>query len=590
MYTYSSSTPTSHPASQVETSPVAETAESPTTHCFQRLAIRIDMDENTYMASRAAQMRSSISGESNLPEVRHAATTPSSSAYGTPDIPATYSSVATFNYSVPPYDSALPTPVSVAGSPSLSERSSKMMHSYSPHAGASQQPTPPGTSRSWGYQVNVPCTSSATSMELQHSAGDMLNMHSLESSHSPDDHETMGNSAPPFHWGPYGVSSTEAPDEISPQIAHQSMFHGHLPNINPSELMRSSLAATSSSNMPLAPAPSQVPILPHSQDPRAYIPSVTPGDHLQHHYGGLSHHQPSIVVDFAHNPYSSRKASRSSRSGRSYRSTKRARGQTRGPQDGSMGSASTEGKSSRLSTQRITLKDDAPEDTKYLLDLRCQMDGNKGKGMWEDIVKAYEVRYGSKQGPNLQMTLARAVLRYAVWPSSEDEALKRAVEELDRRRYKDLLKLMKDYGGCEAWEWKECHLAKRLVELGYDEFDPQESTKKPRRQRRKAMRNQSSSTTWDPTITGLAYGNPQPVSEEQEEYLFHQYCKPDPDAAGRESVQNISEHEGVGVKRNTGDNQSARVAKQACQQILAGSNEQLYSSIPPSGGNHQHMS
>ncbi|KAI5922115.1 hypothetical protein F4810DRAFT_307107 [Camillea tinctor] len=589
MYTYSSSTPQTHPTSLVKSSSVAETA-STATHCFQRLAIRIDMEEGTYMTSRAAHMRSSISGDSSLPEVRHSATTPSSSAYGTPDIPATYSSVATFNYSVPPYDSALPTPVSVAGSPSLSERSSKMMHSYSPHGGASQQPTPPGTSRSWGYQVNVPCTSSAASMELQPSASNMLNIHSLESSHSPDEHEAMGNPAPPFHWGSYGVSSTEAPDDISPQIAHQSMFHDHLRNINPSELIRSSLAVTSSSNMPLAPASSQVPILPNSSDPRAYIPSVTPGDHLQHHYGGLSHHQPSIVVDFAQNPYSSRKASRSSRSGRSYRSTKRTRGQTRGPQNSNMGASSTEGKPSRLSTQRITLKDDAPEDAKYLLDLRCQMDGNKGKGMWEDIVKAYEVRFGSKQGPNLQMTLARAVLRYAVWPSSEDEALKRAVEELDRRRYKDLLKLMKDFGGCEAWEWKECHLAKRLVELGYDEFDPQESTKKPRRQRRKTMRSQPSAT-WDQSMNSLAYEeNGQPVTAEQEDYLFHQFCKPDPDAAGRESVQNISDHASIGIKRNSNDNQSARVAKQACQQMLAGSSDQLYSSMPPSGGNHQHIS
>ncbi|KAI1500256.1 hypothetical protein F5X99DRAFT_419364 [Biscogniauxia marginata] len=588
MYTYSSSAPLSCPTSQVESSPV--TTEPSTSHCFQRLAIRIDMDDSTYMASKAGHMRDSISGESNLPEIRHS-TTPPTSVYGTQDIPATYSSVAPFNYSVPPYDSALPTPVSVAGSPSLSERSSKMMHSYSPHGGNPQQPTPPGTSRSWNnYQVNVPCTSSTATMELQPSASDMMDIHGLESSHPPEEHEAMGNPTPHFHWGPYGVSSTETPDEISPHMAHQSMFPGQMHNVNPSVLMRSSLAVTSSSNMPLAPAPSQIPILPHSSDPRAFAPSVVLGDNLHNHYGGLGHNAPSIVVDFAQNPYNSRKSSRSSRSGRSYRSNKRARGQNRSTtQSSNLGYTGAEGKPSRLSAKRITLKNDAPEDAKYLLELRCQMDGNKGKGMWEDIVRAYEVRYGSKQGPNLQMTLARAVLRFAVWPPSEDDALKRAVEELDRRRYKDLLKLMKDFGGCEAWEWKEGHIAKRLVELGYDEFDPQEPTKKPRRPRKKPMRNQSSGPTWDTSLNNIPYEyDTRTVTSEQEAYL-EQFCKPEPESPRPEVAQRISEHTGIDNKRDPSNNQSARVAKQACQQMLAHTNEQLYGSISQGGGN-QHMS
>ncbi|KAI1081921.1 hypothetical protein F5B20DRAFT_38540 [Whalleya microplaca] len=586
--------PLSGPTSQDELSPL--TTGSPTVQYSQQLAITVDMGDNAYSQSGVAQIRNTLSGESSLPEGRQSIATPSTSAYSQ-DIPITYASVAPFNsnnYSVP-YDSSLPTPVSVAGSPSISERSSKAMQSYNQRRESSQQPTPPGTSRTWqNYQMNAPCSQSTSPMPLHATPNDMLEMHGLETSNSPEDQGQM-ISEPQFQWGQYGVSSTEAQDDMSPHMAHHpSVFSVSVPSVAPTDLMRQSMTMNPSS-MPLAPAPPQVPILHHSPDPRDLPPSVTPIDNMHHQYGVMLNNS-HVTVDFA--PYNKRKPSRA-RNGRSGRPAKRARVGNRNPsKDGgldylNMPQNSTTGgdsKASRPQTRSITLTDEAKEADRYLLDLRCQMDEGKGKGMWDHISKKYEERFGYKERPTLQMQLTRALLKYAVWPPSEDEALKRAVEELDKRRYSDIAKLMKEYGGCQAWEWKDGHIVKRLVELGIEEFDPKDITKKPRRNKN-AARKQSTGGPWAASSMPFAYQDPaHTVTSEQEDLILEQYCKAEPDTPEPNPIitENNNSQSRRSHERGSGESQSERVAKQACEQLLAKRSDQIYGNLPMGNEHHHH--
>ncbi|KAI0384152.1 hypothetical protein F5Y04DRAFT_278155 [Hypomontagnella monticulosa] len=531
------------------------------------------MDDSTYVHPRSNHMRHSLSRDSSIPEDRRSVASPASSGY-THDIPTTYASVAPFsNYPVP-YDSSLPTPVSVAGSPSMNERNSKMMHPYNQHRAGSQQPTPPNTSRPWSnYQMNAPT--------------DLLEMPGLDTSHSPGDHNQMV-SEPQFQWGQYTVSSTEAPEDMQQQMTHPSMF-----SVAPTDLVRPALSLHPS-GMSL-PAPAQVPVLHHSPDPRDLAPSVTPIDNMHHHFPNMMH-QPPMIVDFT---YNSRRKPSKSRNGRSGRPSKRPRTHDRvskrdsedfmDPQlTASNGDSSS---TSKAPGRSITLRPDAPEKDRFILELRCQMDGDKGKGIWEEITKKYEERFGKRRQESLQMNLTRAVLKYAEWPEFEDEALRRAVEELDKRRYADLAKLMKEkYGGCQAWEWKEGHILKRLVDLGIEEFDPEDVTKKPRRKSKKTMgKRTTTKQPWVAPSVSLPYEDGHTITSEQENYILEHYCKPDPDSPDPDAMHGVVEHPNSlsargSIDRDPGENRSERVAKQACEQLLSRREDHVYGKLPMGDG------
>ncbi|KAI8959696.1 hypothetical protein F5Y11DRAFT_297028 [Daldinia sp. FL1419] len=524
------------------------------------------MEDSIYVRSRSDHMRHSLSRDSNMPEDRRSAASPASSGYAH-DIPTTYASVAPFNYSVP-YDTSLPTPVSVAGSPSMNERTAKIMHPYQHRAG-SQQPTPPNTSRPWpNYQINAPA--------------DLMEMGGIDSSHPSSDHGQMV-SEPQFQWGQYTVSSNEAPEEIPNHMTHPSLF-----SVAPTDLVRPAISMHPT-NMPL-PAPAGAPVLQNSPDPRDMAPSMGSMDGMQHHYPSMVH-QPQVIMDFT-----SYRRKPKSRTGRLGRPPKRPRAQNRiSKRDGedlmdpqlsaSNGDATS---TSKTPGRSITLRPDAPEKDRFILELRCQMDNDKGKGIWEEITKKYEERFGKRRQESLQMNLTRAVLKYAEWPAEEDEALKRAVEELDRRRYADLAKLMKEkYGGCQAWEWKEGHILKRLIDLGIEEFDPEDVTKKPRRKSRKATNKRANPKSWNTPGATLPYEEDSrtisTISSEQENYILEHYCKPDPEPQDPAAMHGVLEHPissplppKGSADGDPGESRSERVAKQACEQILSRRDDRVY--------------
>lgn len=68
----------------------------------------------------------------------------------------------------------------------------------------------------------------------------------------------------------------------------------------------------------------------------------------------------------------------------------------------------------------LTLREDAPEDDKYLFQLRKEFISEKGKGMWEEMKAKYSEKHqGNWEKAALQMKVSRAVAKFGVWPKRE---------------------------------------------------------------------------------------------------------------------------------------------------------------------------
>lgn len=70
--------------------------------------------------------------------------------------------------------------------------------------------------------------------------------------------------------------------------------------------------------------------------------------------------------------------------------------------------------------EELTLRDDAPEDEKYLFQLRNEFLSEKGKGMWDEIKAKYSEKHqGNWEKAALQMKLSRALVKFGQWPEKE---------------------------------------------------------------------------------------------------------------------------------------------------------------------------
>lgn len=145
------------------------------------------------------------------------------------------------------------------------------------------------------------------------------------------------------------------------------------------------------------------------------------------------------------------------------------------------------------------------------------------------------------------------------------------------------------YGGCQAWEWKEGHILKRLVDLGIEEFDPEDVTKKPRRKSKKATSKRSSTKSWASPSSSLPYEEDNrtisTISSEQENYILEHYCKPDPESSDPDVMNGVLEHPNTlppkgSADGDPGESRSERVAKQACEQILSRRDDHVYGAVP----------
>ncbi|KAI0187894.1 hypothetical protein EV127DRAFT_410043 [Xylaria flabelliformis] len=582
MYSYntiasSSPSPGSLYISEAETS--RQGSGSPTIQQATVLAIHINMHDATYMSSKSAHMDERISRASPLSESRQSSVTPSTSTYGSQDMARSYTSVAPYSpYSVPAYESSLPTPVSVAGSPSMSERSEKMLSTYNQQGGVPQQLTPPSSSHPWPYTPSMANASSA-SMAVPSSAAEveMLDVHSLESSHSPEQQTTVLDSTPHFHWSTYGVSSHDPTEDLPPPLPSQALYS----SVPPSLLIRSpAYGLPSNTHVPLAPALPQGSMPPHPADTRHLMA------HDYHQFDNLS----NICLEYGQ-AYPARKSK--ARVNRNSRQSKRGRDMAQNStKSGGVGyddvhkNSMAADASSNLTgdafPKHLTLDDKAPEDSRYLVNMRCQLSDDKGKGMWEQIQQAYKERYGRKTKENLQMQLIRSVQSYAIWPEEEDKALKDATEEYERRRYQEIRKIMKEKGGRRVWDWNEGNIAKRLVQMGVDEIDDRDPIKKTRRKRKSTVRQKSGGEPWAGCVNIQYNSEPRELTAEENELLLEEFCKPEPDSPQPEAAQHLIPSN-TDSDRDSSENPSARVAKQACDQMLARQGEHLYN------GHNQYM-
>ncbi|KAI1844544.1 hypothetical protein JX266_009217 [Neoarthrinium moseri] len=563
--------------------------------------LHLSMDKESYMQQRASLNRDTISTETNLSLRGHTPASSRTVACETTEQAATYSSVAPFNTYPLSYDS-LPTPVSVAGSPSMLERAgSKMSHTY--NGSNSQQGTPPNTGRishtEWFHDQahSMMTTSQAASPMAMHPSADILAMHGLESTGSPR-RQSMAVSAPgspPTYFGSYGVSGDSVTEEdLSPHMSSTALFT-NISSVDPSSLTKTEPTehyGYTSPPMSLSSSTQHVPILGSAPTPGGLGPPMTPIDGLHHPFPPLGHPPPLILEMYP--PYK-----RGSRSKNTKRAGQRKRSRTTRRNSsihGGQGEFSNQGASSagraspsgvvnsqRMPHEKIKLSDAAPKDTQFLFNTRLEMESSKGKAMWERIADKYAEQFERKERAALQMQLNRAVFEHSIWPESEDRLLLEAAAEYDNNRYDGIIKIMKERNnGSMAWDWKPPHIIKRLVELGEEEYDPEGNGEKGRKSRKKKQSQRTQAITWNPTPgseANVLYDDEAmrrraraSLSVEEADMLFNNVWQPEMEPEEPDLMQ-ISEPESSmrhpSAEQDMNQAHSERVAKQACQQLMA---------------------
>jgi hypothetical protein len=205
--------------------------------------------------------------------------------------------------------------------------------------------------------------------------------------------------------------------------------------------------------------------------------------------------------------------------------------------------------------------------------------------------------------------------------TAQIERLKEAFEYFEEMRYQLIIARMKEMGGCRVWEWKKPHIVAMLVKLGLEEETVNEKTGSRRRRQKAAARRQGSPQAgghavmgdWSnglglhPTFHGHGHAHQvaanmmagddfqqRPnLTPKQEEDLIEQVfrdVKPERSLSPDDGMEGLSydnnhHHDGgsrrpsTAATRELNHHASARVAQQACNQML----RQPASQIPEYG-------
>lgn len=323
-----------------------------------------------------------------------------------PNLQVPVEQVPPFSYP-PPSDQLLLTPISLAGSPPI-PHAAKLMHQYNspPATSSSQLPTPPATAIMYwapSFDLSAPQGRADSPMDPDHHSSTSATPSHFEMAYittegtRDDIPEPPG---PPF-FGHYGVSETEKPDQDD-RLAYYGMH-----NVGP---------------------------------PQPLIMEQHLGDQIQHHSNMTMRtplpHDPLTVSSEAHTlqqasnmvaepPRSSRgspshSACNEAHAGRdrAFRVSKKAGKQRSRPNRTRAHSASQ-----NRHEEIIQFKDRVPEEERFLIELRLQYQGVKGKTMWDDIGAEFAKKFGRRPGKAaLQMKLSRAKPKYIQW-SDEDVRL-----------------------------------------------------------------------------------------------------------------------------------------------------------------------
>lgn len=155
---------------------------------------------------------------------------------------------------------------------------------------------------------------------------------------------------------------------------------------------------------------------------------------------------------------------------------------------------------------------------------------------------------------------------------------------------------MKEFGGCRAWEFGDQHISQRMIDLGLEEYDPQEPSKRVRKKPRTAPRRgpalgNSGNGSWNNQHHPYGAGNNNnsnnsghTLTEEQQEHLHQMLYKPEPESPGPGASNSPSQqhpNDGIKAERDPGRADSARVAKRACEQLFnRGGSNPVYGNLP----------
>ncbi|KAK1755239.1 hypothetical protein QBC47DRAFT_383156 [Echria macrotheca] len=531
-----------------------------------------------------------------------------STAYTTPELDSysAVSRVSSFNYPAAA-DPSLLTPVSGAGSPPLQQRqAAKTMRSYHHQAPGSmpgaQVPTPPNTSKLYysSYDINASSQgSSPMPVHPQVTEAPHFDMGAYIAQSPPGGHHPSSPKAevpPPIdpYLGHFTVSGGASESEVthhpfpgyapfpSVGVDHQDMFSrqqaSHVPvSAAPMHHRMHSDGTTSSILAPTHPAPFRSDGTQRIEDFVGAYPSPLPQNRR---------------VQPRKRPSPTRKPSRT-------------------PKAANGGSLDGAGFGEDEDGEQLTLRDDAPDDDKYLFQLRKEFISEKGKGMWEEMKAKYSEKHqGNWEKAALQMKVSRAVAKFGVWPKREIERLREAHQYYEEKRYQLILARMKENGGCRVWDWKPQHIEAMLVKLGVEEPTIDEKTGARQRRKNKAARRRASQMGPHASMMGGDWSNglglhhpsfqshphqvssvaghgrhhpfdmmgdegamPPAFTSEQENELIEQiFNKPvktegslspetmdmgyEEDGAGQSSSNDLSHH------------RSERVARQACEQMM----------------------
>ncbi|KAG7293229.1 hypothetical protein NEMBOFW57_003275 [Staphylotrichum longicolle] len=503
-----------------------------------------------------------------------------SGVYSSPDLD-TYSAVSgvsSFNYPAAA-DPSLLTPASSAGSPPLQHRQSSVKPTRNYHAAqssapCSQPPTPPDSSRMYGYNgFDVNSNNQGDSPMTVNPA--------VTEAGSFDMNSYMAHS-PPISHHPSSPKS-DLPPPIDPYLGHFTVS-----STNDGEQHRFSLSHTVTIQAHSTPKSAPLRIC----EIRALSGALLP-------HGALS---PGKRAPPRKKAPPSRKASRP-------------------PKPSARLGSDSNSHLKQEDNEELVLADDAPADDKYLFQLRKEFISEKGKGMWEEMKAKYSEKHqGNWEKAALQMKVSRAVARYGVWPENEVERLKEAFRHFEDLRYQYIIARMKENGGCRVWDWKPGHIVSQLCKMGWETPDPDEKNG-TRRRRQKLARRQASPQNgghaaaaaaaaatmgdWSnglglhhpafhghaqhvaagPNLVPEGYpGAPSHMTPAQHDELVNQVFKTERDLTPDEGMEGLSYDGGSGSGNHGGGSRrpstvassshelnhqvSARVALQACDQML----------------------
>ncbi|KAL2133831.1 hypothetical protein VTI74DRAFT_1597 [Chaetomium olivicolor] len=508
------------------------------------------------------------------------------------------SAVSSFNYPAAP-DPNLLTPVSSAGSPPLQQRqSTKPLRAYHPSqssAPGSQAPTPPSTSAMFynDYNPNTQSPSPLTVNPAATTEAGPFGMANYVAQSPPGGHHPSSPKPeiqPPIdpYLGHFTVSGSNE------EVTH----HNHSLNYPPYPV-------------PVAPSGQYMDADLHHRIPSNGQPPILSAPHSSH----FRPHQPAGAIEDLRgdpavmnlNPYQPRASlspgrrpppRKKSASSRKQSRTHKVTSHTGSVVNGQFGQDEEE--------EELTLRSDAPEDDRFLFQLRKQFLSEKGKGMWEEMKAKYSERHNGGQWEKaaLQMKVSRAVAKYGEWPEKEKERLREAFQYYEDKRYQLIIARMKENGGCKVWDWKPQHIETMLVKMGLEEEKLDEKT--GTRRRRKVARRHASPQNgghpamgdWPngpgvnhPTFHGHAqhvaaqaahmmgddFAAPPNLTPSREDALIDQIfsrTNPERSLSPDGSMESLSYDAGSNSRRpstvthDLNHQGSERVARQACSQIL----------------------